>query len=99
MVFGTIDEGSNPSGGTTKYVKILKTRKIMNYTLTSIQIIISVLLITVIMLQPKNGGFGSGPASDQNTHTRRGFEKVLFKLTFILAVFFIFTSLANIFLA
>lgn len=71
----------------------------MNYQIITIQIIISILLITSIMLQPKSGGLGSAFGSQTQQHTKRGFEKVLFNFTIILGIAFVISSLASIFLA
>jgi len=61
-----------------------------------IQIAISVLLIIAVLLQQSgaaNGGaLGGGDNSGSVFHTRRGFEKILFIATIILAVLFAVTS-------
>jgi len=52
------------------------------------QILVSVLLIALILLQIRGQGsgfFGSGQASFR---TRRGVEKTMFQFTIVLAVFF-----------
>jgi len=68
----------------------------MNIILTIIQVIISILLITVILLQPKGGGLGS-TFGGSYVRTRRGAEKFLFQLTIVLSVLFVGLSIANIF--
>jgi preprotein translocase subunit SecG len=71
----------------------------MNYILIFLQVVISILLSAVILLQAKGSGLSStfgGSGSFQ--HSRRGFEKVLFQATIILALLFVTVSLANIFL-
>lgn len=62
-----------------------------------IQIIISVLLVFVILLQVKGGGLGGifGQA-DSVYRTKRGVEKWLFWATIILSALFIILALANI---
>jgi len=54
------------------------------------QIIISVALIAVLLLQVRGGGLGGifGQA-DSVYRTRRGIEKTLFNLTIILTVLFV----------
>ena len=59
-----------------------------------IQIILAVLLVITILLQAAEeslgGAFGGGTDSgDSPSHTRRGAEKMLFKATIILAIFFV----------
>lgn len=56
------------------------------------QIIVSVLLVAVILLQPSTAGVGGtfGGNSGMNAfRTKRGFEKVLFVTTIILAIIFV----------
>ncbi len=54
------------------------------------QIIISIALVAVLLLQVRGGGLGGifGHA-DTVYRTRRGFEKLLFNLTILLTVLFI----------
>jgi preprotein translocase subunit SecG len=63
------------------------------------QIIVSLLLITVILLQNRGTGlsgiFGGSSAVFQ---TKRGVEKVLFTVTIVLAVIFFALSLGRLFL-
>jgi preprotein translocase subunit SecG len=63
--------------------------------LTLVQIVISILLISTILLQSKGTGLGSawGGGGSATYHSKRGLEKVLFKLTIGLAVLFIVTSI------
>jgi len=64
------------------------------------QIIISVALIAVLLLQVRGGGLGGifGQA-DSVYRTRRGIEKTLFNLTIILTVLFIGIALLILILA
>jgi preprotein translocase subunit SecG len=97
-VFGTVSRGSIPLGGTNHFSLILFNSiivKFMNYPIAILQIIICILLAIVILLQPKSGGLGRAFGGNSINYTRRGFEKVLFNFTIILAVAFVLTSVAN----
>ena len=61
------------------------------------QIVLSVSLIMVILLQVRGGGLGGifGQA-DTVFRTRRGLEKKLFQLTIILVVLFIIISIVTL---
>jgi preprotein translocase subunit SecG len=66
-----------------------------------IQIIISVLLIAVVLLQQSEaelgGAFGGGSDNfGKGYHTRRGAEKVLFNATIVLGVLFVVSSFLNL---
>jgi len=76
-----------------------------NSTITSalqiIQIIISLGLIAVIILQAKGSGLGSlfgGDAGMGITKTRRGLERTLFQITIILAALFLLDSIIQLML-
>ena len=62
-----------------------------------IQMVLSVALILVIMLQVRGGGLGGifGQA-DTVFRTRRGLERRLFQLTVTLVVLFIVTSIVGL---
>ena len=56
-----------------------------------IQIILAVILIATILLQTSSAGIGAlggGDSVDSGSHSRRGFEKTLFKSTIVLAIAF-----------
>jgi len=61
-----------------------------------IQIILSVLLIISILLQANSAGlggaFGEANSIDSGYHTRRGFEKILFNGTIVIAILFAVSS-------
>jgi preprotein translocase subunit SecG len=61
------------------------------------QIIISIALVVVIVLQSRNSGGLGGIFGGDNTmfRTRRGVEKVLFNFTIVLAVAFVVISLLS----
>lgn len=60
-----------------------------------IQIVLSMTLIGVILLQVKNAGLGGAfGGSDASIYTtRRGVDLVLYRFTIILSVIFVVTSL------
>lgn len=61
------------------------------------QMLISVALIGVILLQVQGGGLGGiFGQSDGVYRTRRGIEKTLFRLTIILAVVFIVMAILSV---
>jgi protein translocase SecG subunit len=65
-----------------------------------IQITLSVLLVTAVLLQQSAAGIGGaigGSDVSATFHTRRGFERFLFVSTFVLGVLFVLASLAAIF--
>ncbi len=65
----------------------------MDKTLGTIQVIISVLLITSILLQNRGTGLSETFGGSGNVYqTKRGFDKFLFRATIILAILFLGTS-------
>lgn len=57
------------------------------------QILISVVLIVVILLQAKGSGIGAGLGGTTSAYrTRRGLEKTLFQATIVLVVIFLAMS-------
>jgi len=60
-----------------------------------VQIAVSAILIITILLQQKGGGLGAAfGGSETSYYTKRGFEKILLKITIILAVLFTLLSVA-----
>ncbi len=69
----------------------------MNTILLIIQILLSVALVGVILMQSQGSGMGSSfGGGGEFYRSRRGIEKVLLKVTVIIAVLFLLSSLANI---
>lgn len=58
------------------------------------QILVSIVLTIVILLQAKGSGIGTalGGGTSGSFRTRRGVEKTLFQLTIVLAVVFLAVS-------
>ena len=65
--------------------------------LNVVQIVISIALISVILLQVRGAGMGSvfGQAST-GFRTRRGLEKTLFQTTIFLIILFVFISILSV---
>ena len=62
-----------------------------------IQIIISIALITVILLQARGSGLGGIFGGDSSIYkTRRGVEKTLFQATIGLSIAFFAVSILNV---
>ncbi len=61
------------------------------------QIIISVLLALIILVQSKDEGFSAGGGGVGFQATRRGAEKIIFRITVILAVLFLINALSFVF--
>ena len=66
----------------------------MQNILLIVQVVLSLVLIFFILIQNKGTGFGRvwGTSS---SFTRRGLEKLIFRLTFSLTDFFVILSLIN----
>jgi preprotein translocase subunit SecG len=68
----------------------------MNW-LTVAQVILAVALIAVILLQQRGTGLGGAFGGEVTAYrSRRGIERTLFRLTFLLAVLFVIFSLLNL---
>ncbi len=60
-----------------------------------VQIILSVFLISLVLLQSQGSGLGAAWGGGGETyHTRRGLEKVIFYLTIVCAVLFTISSIS-----
>ncbi|MBA4179275.1 MAG: preprotein translocase subunit SecG [Anaerolinea sp.] len=63
------------------------------------QIVVSVILIVVILLQVKGSGFGAalgGMSGGSVYRTKRGLERTLFQATILLVIVFIFVSFLSV---
>jgi len=71
---------------------------VISSLLPYIQIALSVLLVAAILLQTSEasvgGAFGGSDGFSSGYHTRRGFEKVLFNSTIVLAILFVLSAFA-----
>ena len=67
--------------------------------LNILQIVVSVILIVVVLLQVKGTGFGAalgGMSGGSTFRTKRGLEKTLFQATIVLVIVFIFVSFLSV---
>ena len=63
------------------------------------QIIIAIILVLAIMLQQSGAGLGGALGGSDGSsfhHTRRGFEKFLFYLSFVCGILFALSALLSI---
>jgi protein translocase SecG subunit len=72
----------------------------MSQLLKIIQLVLSIFLIIIILLQGKNAGFANlfGAGSSNVYATKRGAEKFLFYATIVLGIIFVISILADIFI-
>jgi preprotein translocase subunit SecG len=69
----------------------------MKSLLIVVQIILSVLLMTAILLQAQGQGLGVlGGQGGEFFRSRRGIEKILFRATIVLAVLFFLSSIGQL---
>jgi preprotein translocase subunit SecG len=62
-----------------------------------IQIILSSLLITFILMQAKGSGLGTAfGGSNEQYRSKRGVEKILYRGSILVAVLFLITSIINL---
>ena len=64
-----------------------------------IQIVLSILLVTGVLLQRSEASLGAalgGDSSSTGHFMRRGFEKILFKATFVIAALYTVFTFASI---
>lgn len=71
----------------------------MKNVVVIIQFVVSCLLITTILLQAKGVGLGRAwGGGGEFYRSKRGVEKILFKITIILAFIFLLSSLVSVLL-
>jgi len=59
-------------------------------------VILSVVLISVVLLQVRGGGSGLFGAAEGTFRTRRGVERIMFRFTILLGVLFVLLSLVSV---
>lgn len=71
----------------------------MKTTIYVLQVVVSVLLITAILVQSKGSGLGAAFGGGSVVYrTKRGAEKIIFRATIVLVVLFLLISLAHLFI-
>lgn len=70
----------------------------MRQALTIIQIVISIILIGLILIQARGTGLGrtSGIAGGGGSFSRRGLEKLIFRFTFVAVSIFLIVSILSL---
>lgn len=69
----------------------------MKHILNIVEIVLSVILVTAILLQNRGSGLGGVFGGEGNVYrTKRGFEKVLFISTIVISILFFGTAIANV---
>ena len=68
----------------------------MQTLMNSVQMVLSVMLIAVVIMQVRGQGGGLFGAAESSYRTRRGIEKTLFQFTIGLIVVFIFVSIMSV---
>ena len=72
----------------------------MKTLLPYVQVVLSVLLVSAVLLQRTGaqvgGAFGGSDNMSSAFHTRRGMEKTLFGATIVLAILFAVSALLNL---
>ena len=68
----------------------------MNSFLLASQLFVSIVLASLVLLQPGSEGGGSvfGGSSGENYHTRKGVEKLLYYITIFFLILFVANSIA-----
>ena len=68
----------------------------MNDFMNLIQLLISIVLVVVILVQVNEGGGGLFGSASSTVRTRRGLEKTLYQFTIFLAVLFVVISIISV---
>ncbi len=68
----------------------------MDSLFTIIMLILAIIIILIILLQTRGSSAGLFGQSDGSYRSRRGFEKILFRLTIVLIIIFVFIAVLNV---
>jgi len=72
----------------------------MHIVIQAIQVVLSVTLITLVMIQSEGSGLGGSLfGGGEVYHSKRGIERSLFVLTVVVAVLFTVSSIGNVVLS
>jgi protein translocase SecG subunit len=63
---------------------------------TILMLILAIIIILAILLQTRGSNAGLFGQSDGSYRSRRGFEKILFRLTIVLIIIFVFIAVLNV---
>lgn len=68
----------------------------MNQVLKISQIIVSIITIGLILIQARGTGLGRSSGGSTSSFTRRGLEKLIFRLTFVFVAIFLLLAIINL---
>jgi preprotein translocase subunit SecG len=68
----------------------------MRQTLSIFQVITSVILIVLVLIQARGTGFGRTGGGGGSAFTRRGLEKLIFRSTFVFVAIFLTLSILSL---
>ncbi len=71
-------------------------KELLQSLMNVVQIVLSVVLVTVILMQVRGQGSGLFGSAEGSYRTRRGIEKTLYQFTIALIVVFIATSIISV---
>ena len=80
-----------------KYFVVYFSLTMLKTFLTTTQIVASITLIVLILMQARGTGFGRTGGGSGASFTRRGLEMLIFKLTFFVVAIFLIVSLSLLF--
>ncbi len=79
-----------------RYATIEK-MQVLKVLLPYVQMLAAILLVAAILLQQKGTGLGAAFGGEGNIYqTKRGFERILFASTIVLASLFFITAILNL---
>lgn len=68
----------------------------MKIALLGLHILVTIILITLILLQNSKGGLQSGVGGGEMYRSRRGAERIVFVGTIVMGIVFFITSVINL---
>lgn len=67
----------------------------VDFIVNILQIVLAVLLVIIIILQPKGAGLGSSFGGSGHYHSKRGLDKIFSKATIVIAAAFLLLSIVR----